>query len=321
MNTKQGLITKVKKVNTEVVVFIGYMVLCIVFAFASPVFFTVNNFMNIGIYSAIMGVTASGMTLAFISGGFDISVGAIMALSGMATASLLPATGSPLLAILIGVLMGAVCGVVNGILVTKAKINPLIATLSMMNVYRGISYLYTDGMSVAIANPTFRFIGSGRIGPVPILIIIMLVFFVVMFLLCRYTAFGRSIYAVGGNARASFLSGINVNGVRLTIWIIIGLTSGVSGVMQAAQTGVGLPSAGEGMEMDIIAACVLGGCSVNGGKGSVWGTLVGVLILSTLSNGMTLLNIQSFWQMIVKGVVLVFAVLLDVLREKSQESA
>jgi ribose/xylose/arabinose/galactoside ABC-type transport system permease subunit len=305
---------KLLQSGTEISVFMVYIFLCVAFAFMSPYFFTVRNFMNIGIYSAIMGVTATGMTLALIAGGFDVSVGSIMAITGMGVAMFLDSGGNWVIAIILGLAIGLVCGIINGMLITRAGINPLITTLATMSVFRGFAYIYTNGVSISIRNTSFKWLGSGFVFGIPTLIIIVILAFVVMFYVLKFTAFGRKVYAVGNNARASKLSGININRVKLMVWSICGVTAGISGIMIAAQTGAGLPQAGTGMEMDIIAACVLGGCSISGGKGSVWGTLLGVLILSTLSNGLNLTNVQSFWQLIIKGLALLTAVLIDVLR-------
>ena len=294
---------------------VSFIVVCIIFAFRSEHFLTITNLMNIGIYSAILGAAATGMTIALISGGFDISVGAIMALVSMMCAASLEDFGlSSTVAILIGLLCGFACGAANGALITVTKINPLITTLATASIFRGMAYLYNNGLSVIIGNSDFKVIGRGYIGPFPITIIIMITCFIVMGYVMKYTPLGRMIYAVGGNETASRFSGIKNDWIRFWAFTICGSMAGIGGVMLASQAGAGIPTGAIGYEMDIIAACVLGGTSIRGGKGTMIGSFFGILLLGALSNGMTLTNIPTFVQMIVKGIVLLTAVALDNLR-------
>ena len=308
---------QIKKLNisTELTVLIAYIAICIGFTFLSPYFLTVKNFTNIGIYSAITGVTATGMTLALVSGGFDVSVGSVMALVTMVCATLLESGVSPLIAIVAGLGISLVCGAFNATMITLVKINPLITTLATMSIFRGAAYLYTNGTSVVIQNESFKWIGRGYLfGIIPFTIVLVIIAFLVMGYIMKYTAFGRKVYAIGGNVIASQFAGVNVKRTRFAVFTICGLTAGISGVMLASQAGAGLPTGAQGLEMDIIAACILGGTSLKGGKGSVWGSLLGILLLGTLTNGMTLANVQTFWQMIIKGFVLLIAVVIDVMR-------
>ncbi len=300
--------------NSEVTLLIALFLIGLVFTILSPYFLTIKNFFNIGIYSAIIGVTATTTTLALIQGCIDISVGSIMALTGMVCAILLKAGASMFVAIIIAFAVGLAGGAFNGLMVSKAKINPMITTLSTMTIFRGIAYLSNDGISIVINNNNFKWMGRGYIGPIPFIIILMFIAYFVMWYVAKYTAFGRKIYATGSNPRASYLSGINTSRMILVVYILNGMMAGISGILMAAQSGAGLPIAGEGYEMTIISACILGGTSLNGGKGSIWGTFIGVIMLTTIANGLTMLAVQTFWQYIIKGIILLVSVLIDSIR-------
>lgn len=310
---KTGFLSNMK-VTTELALLGSYIAMVIVFSLLSPYFLSVKNFLNIGLYASIMAVTATGMTMALLSGGLDLSVGSVMSLVGMIVATSITKNGSPVLPITLGLLVGLACGLINGLLITKVKINPLITTLATMQIYRGCAFIYTNGVSVQINNPNYKWIGRGYILGIPVPLVITLVMFLIFWFVLKYTVFGRKIYSIGGNSQASYLSGINVNKVRLAVYVIVSFTAAISGIILSSQAGAGLPQGGTGMEMQVISAVILGGASLSGGKGNILGTFLGVLILSTLSNGMVLLNVPSFWQMVTTGVVLVLAVASDVLR-------
>ena len=300
--------------GSEITICIAYIGLYIIFSILSPNFFSGKNFINIGIYSAIMGITAAATTLVLICGCIDISVGAVMGLTGMISALLLKAGVPIVVAVLIALLAGAAVGTINGLLVSKGKIVPMIATMATMSIIRGIAYLTNNGISIVVSNAKFNWLGRGYVGPIPFILIIMAIVYLGMFYLSKYTAYGRKLYATGSNQRAGYLAGINTDGTILSVYILNGVFAGLSGILMAAQSGAGLPTAGDTYEMTIISACVLGGTSINGGKGNVWGTLVGVLLLTTISNGLTMLSISSFWQQIIKGTILLAAVLIDAWR-------
>lgn len=300
--------------NSEMTLLLALLLIGTVFTILSPYFLSIKNFLNIGIYSAIIGITATTTTLALIQGCIDISVGSIMALTGMVCAILLKAGLPMFVAILLAFFLGLACGAFNGLMVSKAKINPLITTLSTMTIFRGIAYLSNNGISIVINNNDFKWMGRGYIGPIPFTIILMLIAYIVMWYIAKYTAFGRKIYATGSNSRASYLSGINVSKMIWVVYILNGMMAGISGILMAAQSGAGLPIAGEGYEMTIISACILGGTSLSGGKGSIWGTFIGVIMLTTIANGLTMLAVPTFWQHIIKGVILLLSVLIDSIR-------
>ncbi len=315
MEKRTTLKDRIKKGGgSEITICIAYVALCAIFSLLSPNFLSGKNFINIGIYSAIMGITAAATTLVLICGCIDISVGAIMGLTGMSSALMLKA-GVPIgAAILTAILLGSLVGVINGLLVAKGKIVPMIATMATMSITRGIAYLTNGGISIVVSNKQFTWLGRGYMGPVPFILVVMAMVYAVMFYISKYTAYGRKLYATGSNQRAAYLAGINTDRVILSVYVLNGLFAGISGILMAAQSGAGLPTAGDGYEMTIISACVLGGTSINGGKGNVWGTLVGVLLLTSISNGLTMLGISSFWQQIIKGVILLAAALIDAWR-------
>lgn len=300
--------------TTEFTLFIAYLVMLLFFTIASPYFFNMRNFLNIGLYSSIVGTSAVGMTLVLLSGGIDVSVGAIMGLVGVAMGMMLQANYPMPLVVLSGLIMGTFCGLVNGLIITKLRINALIATLSTMAIFRGLAFVVCGGLSVLITSVDFRWFGRGYLLNIPVSLIIMIVFFIIFGYILKNTKFGRRIYATGGNPRASYLSGINIRRIRIWVFTISGFTAGLGGLLMASQTGSGLPQAGQGMELDVIAAVVLGGTSLAGGRGKIIGTLLGVLMMSTLSNGMILMNVPSFYQQIAKGCVLLLAVMVDTIR-------
>ncbi len=303
--------------SSEITICIAYIGLCLIFSILSPNFLSIRNFVNIGVYSSIMGITAAATTLVLISGCIDISVGATMGLAGMISALLLKAGVPIVIAVAVALAAGAAVGVFNGLLVSKGKIVPMIATLASMSIVRGIAYLTNGGISIVISNKQFTWLGRGYVGPIPFILIVIAVVYIAVHYLARYTAYGRKLYATGANQRAGYLAGINTDKTIFGVYVLNGVFAGLSGVLMAAQSGAGLPTAGDTYEMTIISACVLGGTSINGGKGNVWGTLVGVLLLTTISNGLTMLGISSFWQQIIKGTILVVAVLIDAWRSGS----
>jgi ribose/xylose/arabinose/galactoside ABC-type transport system permease subunit len=318
MNFARNIVNTTKnlqrKVGSEFTILLAYVLIIIVFSIMSPFFFTTDNFLNIGIYSAVTGITAASTTLALIAKCIDISVGGIMALSGMVASLLLKAGYSAFISVLIAFIIGIICGAINGVAVSKGKINPMITTLATMSIYRGIAYLSNNGISIVVTNEAFKWLGRGYVGFMPFLIIIMMLIFILAWYISRYTAFGRKIYATGANMRASYLSGIDTDRIIFIVYLLNGMLAGISGILMAAQTGAGLPTAGTGYEMTIISACILGGTSLNGGKGSIWGSFIGILMLTTISNGLTMLEVQTFWQQIIKGCILLAAVFIDVLR-------
>jgi ribose transport system permease protein len=302
-------------VSTELTVFIAYVLIFIVFSIISPFFLSIKNITNIFLYSSVIGISAAGMTMVLLSGGLDISVGSIFGLSAITAGLTTNFTGSTTLGILAGLSTGIICGFINGMLITRLKINPLITTLATLSILRGATMLLVNGLAVIISVKSFKTLGRKYLfGSLPISVLITILLFIFIGLLLYYAPYGRKIYSIGGNAEASRLAGINVANMRLSVYSINGLLAGLSGVILASQTGAAIPTGGTGAELDVIGAVILGGVSMQGGKGKVIGAFFGVLILATLQNGLTLMNVSSFWQLVAKGFVLLFAVILDVAR-------
>jgi len=214
-----------------------------------------------------------------------------------------------------GLLVGVVVGAFNGAAITFARINPLIATLATFSIIRGLAMRFTGGLTQSIDNPSFQFLGRGFVAGVPVPAIVMLVGFALTAIVMGWTVFGRDIYAIGGNAQASRLAGLPVSSLRMTVYVLSGLSAALGGVFMASQLGAAAPQAALGMELSVIAAVILGGTSLSGGKGSIWGTLLGVLIMGTLNNGLALMSVPSEMQDVARGTVLLLAVGLDQLRQ------
>ena len=305
----------IKNGGTSFSLVIVYILICIVFSILSPFFLTANNFLNIGLYSSIIGVMAAGSTIAMLVGAIDISQYSVATTSSIFGVLLLNA-GYPLAVVLLMIiLIGAICGIVNGILVAYFEIPAIIVTIGTMQVFRSIGYIITGGNTMMFSSKGFDVFGKGFLfGAIPVPIVIAVIVLVFTYYLLNNTSFGRMVYAVGGNEKASYLSGINTKRVKLGAMIICALTSSIGGVIISSQIGAVIPSNGVGAEMGILAAVILGGMSLAGGKGNVSGTVLGILILSTIQNGLTLLSTGSFYIMLINGIVLILAVLLDVLR-------
>lgn len=292
-----------------------YAAIVVVFSQLSEFFLTKNNFLNIGVGVSILGIVAATQTMVIIARGFDLSVGSTVALAGVVTAEILNAGGSDAIAVTGAIGVGLGVGLVNGLLITVVRVNPLITTLATLSIVRGVAYVWTDALTQVFPGPNLRQLGIGRaLWDIPISVLIMLVVFAIVWLTLRYTTFGRYLYAVGGNPRAALLAGIDVGRVQLAAYVISGLSAGFAGAVLAAQLSAGSPQAASGLELNVVAAVVLGGASLAGGRGRVWGTLVGALIMETLRNGLVLTDVSSFYQMIAWGLVLLLAVVIDQLR-------
>lgn len=292
-----------------------YALLIVALSLKSPYFLSVNNFLNILVAVSTIGIIAVAMTLVIIAGGIDLSVGSVVALSGVAIAQLshkMPIFAAVQAALLIGVFVG----IFNGVAITSVGINPLIATLGTLSIARGLSFVFSGGLTQSIDDESFSFLGRGFVLGVPFQVLVMAALFALAAWVMKSTVFGRSVYAVGGNAAASRLAGLPVSRVQMAVYLLSGLSAAMGGVFLASQLGAGAPAAASGIELDVIAAVILGGTSLSGGKGTIVGTLLGVLILGTLKNGLTLLNVSSYYQEVARGIVLLMAVGLDQLRLK-----
>lgn len=301
-------------------IIIALLVLCVLLAVlpaTSSSFLSTQNVFNILRQISTNMLIACAMTMVIILGGIDLSVGSIIALSGVIAAGCVSRYQLPIAAALIaGVLVGLLIGVFNGFVICKTTIPPFIVTLATMNIARGLAKVYTGGSPVRVVTKTWQFIGAGYIGPVPVPVIIMIVVIIITALMMNKTKLGRHIYAVGGNTQAARFSGIKVSRVKFIVHAYAGLMAGLAGIILASRMYSGQPTAGEGAEMDAIAAVVVGGTSMAGGSGKIGGTIIGALIIGVLNNGLNLMNVNSFWQDVVKGVVILLAVLIDYLRNR-----
>ena len=301
-----------RKLNwNDFAILIILVVLVAILAFINPVFLTPNNLMNIARQVSIVAIVGIGMSYVLISAEIDLSVGSLVGLTGVVAAMAMK-DGMPIMvACLFAILISVFCGFLNGVIHTYIKIPSFIVTMGMMNIARGVVLVLTNSYPVTGLPEGFKMVGRGYILGIPIPVVVMLVCYIVGFFVLKYTKFGRSIYAIGGNLEAARLSGISVSKNKVIIHTICGLTAGIAGVVLAARLFSGQPSAGNGMELDAIAAAVIGGTSTSGGKGRLWGTLLGALIMGIITNGMNLMNISTNWQYIMQGTIIIVAVGLD----------
>lgn len=309
--------TKMKE-NQNLGTILALIILMVFVSILNPTFLQANNLMNLMRQLIINGFIALGMTFVILTGGIDLSVGSTLALTSAIFAGLLQNGMNTGLAILVAVGLGLILGLINGILITKGKLAPFIVTLATMTIFRGLTLVYTDGRPIAGPkdNFAFKFLGKGQIFGIPFQVILFILAFLCLWIILNKTSLGRKIYAVGGNEKASYISGINIDKVKIWVYVISSLMAVLSGLVLTSRLNSAQPTAGAAYEMDAIAAVVLGGTSMTGGSGSLTGTLIGILILGVLNNGLNLLGVSSFYQQIVKGIVILIAVLIDRKRNK-----
>ncbi len=251
------------------------------------------------------------MTFVILTGGIDLSVGSTLAISGAVGASIVKSTGNVFLAIIVAAVIGIAVGLINGLLVSKGKLQAFIVTLATMTIFRGATLVFTDGTPISKLPEAFVKIGNGKLGFMPIPVIITIIIAIIAVYALSQTRFGRYLYALGGNEDASRLSGINTDKIKTLVYVVSGFASAIAGVIITSRIGSASPNAGTGFELDAIAAVVIGGTSLAGGEGTITGTLIGALIIGVLNNGLNLMNVSPFYQSIVKGLVILIAVLLD----------
>ena len=297
---------------------IGLVLLCVIFSLTSNVFLTWRNALNVIDQITVLGILAIGMTAVIVIGGIDLSVGSILAFSMMMMGWLYQSVGVPLgLAIVAGLLVGTACGLVNGLLITRAKLPPFIATLTMMSVGRGLANIITEGRQIVGFPDWFTNLSTVRhFGFLSVTVAIFIVLSIISWAVLRYTTIGRSLYAIGGSPEVARLAGIRVRKLTMSVYALSGLLAGLASVALACRLNSSQPSAGTGYELDTIAAVVIGGASLNGGVGGIRGTVVGVLIIGVLRNGLNLSGVSPFVQQIVIGVVIALAVAADTLRRR-----
>jgi len=292
---------------------LALVVLIIFVTIMNPNFLAPANLLNLLRQVSTNALIAFGMTFVIITGGIDLSVGSTLALSSALMAGLIASGLNPVIAMVIGLLLGAFLGACNGVMITKGKMAPFIATLATMTIYRGLTLVYTDGNPITGIGDSFifKYMGRGYLFGIPFPVVVMLLFFGVLYVLLHKMTFGRKTFALGGNEKAAFIAGIKSDRIKIAIYSISGLMAAVAGIIITSRLNSAQPTAGNAYEMDAIASVVLGGTSLSGGRGRLVGTLIGALIIGTLNNGLNLLGVSSFYQQVVKGVVIIIAVLLD----------
>jgi ribose transport system permease protein len=298
---------------------VGFAVEIVFFSVKSPYFFDGTNFANIGRAIAIIGVAAVGETIVIISGGFDLSVGSTMAAAGMISGYLVNHGTAVPAAFAVALAAGLLIGIANGAIVSYGRINPLIATLATLSIVRGLGFVITGGQDLVISNGTYLGLGTNSVLGVPITVIVLLAVFAVLGAALPRTSFGRYAYAIGSSARASRLAGVPVSRWRLAFYATCGVLAALAGIITVARTGTAQPSQNLGIELDVITAVILGGTSLNGGRGRLAGTLLGLLLIGTLNNGLILIEVQAYWQQVVKGAILLAAVFWDEIRRTRRD--
>ena len=314
---KNGVVKYFKDNIGIIIALLAMFIFLTVFPTTRSTFLTPKNMFNILRQNASNLFLATGMTMVIILGGIDLSVGSVIALSGVVAAGCVVNFGLPeAVGFIAAIAVGAAVGLFNGFIICKTDIPPFIVTLASMNITKGIALVLTGGAPIRCMTDAFKFPGAGYVGPVPTPVILMVVIFIIAALMINKTQLGRHIYAVGGNAQAAKFSGISVEKVKFIVYSYTGLMAGIAGVVIASRLYSGQPTAGDGAEMDAIASVVVGGTSMSGGSGRIGGTLIGVLIIGVLNNGLNLMGVDSNFQYIVKGLVILLAVYVDFLRNK-----
>lgn len=277
---------------------------------ASSAFLTPRNLLNILNQSTPLALIAAALTLVIIGGGFDLSTGAIFGVATM-TAALLAVNVNPTVGLIAGPVVGLALGIVNGLIITGFRVHSFLATLATSLVFRGIAVLTSGGFLVPVRMPEFEWIGRGRIGMVNVAVVILVIFTAAMMILLNRTTFGRRVYAIGGNEEAAVLSGVRINAVKIGTFALTGFAAGLAGVIATSRISMGQPQAGQGMELEAIAAVILGGTSIYGGQGAVWRSIAGVLLLALIGNAFNILNVNPFFKDLTTGLIIVTAVALS----------
>lgn len=304
----------------EVILFLFLVFLCIVFSIVSyqlrgeQIFFTSKNFFNILLQSTLTGIAAIGCTALIVSGEIDLSIGSLQSMVGLAAVYFANITQNVIFGILAGVLVGVVVGSINSFVVLKMKVNSLIATLAMMGILRGLVYIITGGKSIALEVFWFNWLGTGYIGPIPVPVIITVILYGAFYIVLNRSPYGRYVYAVGGDTRATLLAGINVQKIKFGAFLLSGILASLSGIILAARLNSAQPRSAYGFELLVISAVIFGGTSLSGGRGNLMGTIIGVLTLSVISNAMVIYDVNPFYIEVIRGLILILAVFIDQLR-------
>ena len=308
----------IKKILMKYVMYLFLILMCIVLTVASDKFLTVTNLMTIIKQISIQSIVAIGMTMIIISGNIDLSVGSLVALCSVSGAMIMNKGLPTIIAVLAAVIIGAFAGFITGGVTAKLKLHSFLVTLALMTALRGLAQTMTNGRPVAGLPSAFGKIASASIGPVPLLVIYMIVLYAIFMYVMKYTAFGRSIYAVGSNQESARLSGINIEMVKTMVFVISGALCGIAGVLLTAKVRSGDPTCANAWEMDTIAGAIIGGTDMNGGEGKLGGTIIGLLFVGILANGMVLLGVSAYMQSVIKGLVIFMAVIINSIQKRSQ---
>ncbi len=287
------------------------LLLIVYFSFTTDVFFTSTNIINVLRQVSVIGIVAVGMSFVILTGGIDLSIGGVIACSGVICSKLMLAGWNPLFAILATLGFACVVGIVNAFFSHEFKLNPMIVTLATLQILKGISYITTKGIPVYGFTEKFKIIGQGYLGFVPIPVIIMFFFFFVGYFILKYTKFGQSVYGIGGNEEAVRLTGIDIRNVKYRVYILCSVLAAIAGIVLLSRVNNAQPQAGTGYEMDVITGVVLGGVSMSGGEGKITGVFAGILVMAVLGNGMLMMGISEYFQWVVKGLVMLLAISYD----------
>ncbi|PRX17480.1 ribose transport system permease protein [Orenia metallireducens] len=305
----------------ESTILLALLILSGVISILTPKFLSSYNLLSIARQMSLVAIVAVGQTLVIITAGIDLSVGSIIGFTGIATTMLMAAGIPVFIAIILGLAVGALLGYINGTLITKIDIPPFIVTLGMLSIARGFIMVLTQGWPISEVPDSFTFLGQGYILGIPVPVIIMVAIMILGHIFLNSTNLGRYIYAIGGNEEAAELSGLNVKKIKTLVYTITGFLAGVSGIIMASRLSSGQPNAGDGWELDTIAAVVIGGTSLMGGEGTIFGTFLGAAIMAVLRNGLVLLNVSVYWQTIAIGAIVIGAVAMDRIRQKRKLKA
>ncbi|WP_345242622.1 ABC transporter permease [Nibrella saemangeumensis] len=293
-------------------ILLAFIAICIVLALITPRFLTISNLTIVLTQVSINALLAFGVTFVIITGGIDLSIGSMVAVTGVVAAMFAHPDTYPVgVPLLMGLLTGLLFGAFNGLVITRSKVHPFIVTLGTMTMGRGLALILSKGRPISNLSDEFNFIGGGQVLGIPMPIIILIVFFIICSVLLQKTVLGRYMYAVGGNEQAARASGISLNKVKMVVYTLCGGLAGLAGIVLTSRITTGQPNAGAGFELDAIAAAIIGGTSTSGGTGTMTGTLIGALLIGVISNGLDLLNVTSYYQQVVMGIIIIGAVVLD----------
>lgn len=298
---------------------VAFFVICLILALTTPKFLTLSNLTIVVTQVSINALLAFGVTFVIITGGIDLSIGSTVAVTGVVAASFAhPDTYPVAVPLAVGLLAGLGLGAFNGLVITKSKVPPFIVTLGTMTMGRGLALILSKGRPISNLSDSFNFIGGGNIGGIPTPILILIVLFVICSILLKKTVLGRYMYAVGGNPQAAEASGIHLNKIKMVVYTLCGGLAALAGILLTSRITTGQPNAGAGFELDAIAAAIIGGTSTSGGTGTMTGTLIGALLIGVISNGLDLLNVTSYYQQVVMGIIIIGAVVLDSLNQNKR---